>query len=221
MSVEIIDLDRDIRRIKNSSQASINVDGFSTKTMSEGDLKFTETRSSLTLNKKHKGLLWKSNFSKDGNQLVEKDLTVKSNLHVNGNIYGSQTFWYSHNFNYTGTDKVYIGWNRSSGNTGQEVYGKFITPFKGRLLNVLVRSESAGGSSVVGFHKAEDTTTDPNGTATEAITVNMSAADTTYDFKFTQAAKFNRGDVIALSIDATNAVNDINATSIFLFEINV
>ena len=73
----------------------------------------------------------------------------------------------------------------------------------------------------MGFHKASNTTTDPSGTATEEITVNMSAADTTYEFEFTATSKFNKGDVIALSIDPTNALNDSNYTSKWLFDIKM
>jgi len=74
----------------------------------------------------------------------------------------------------------------------------------------------------MGFHKAADTTTDPSGTATESTdAVDMSAADTTYEFEFTATSKFNKGEVIALSIDPTNALNDSNYTSIWLFDIKI
>lgn len=224
------DTNRLIRQMQNSkgssiaegSQRSIIAHAPSRFSMSEGEQVYAqEANKQLALYKKNKGLLHKVNLSSDGNQHIEKDLFIKGNLYTDKRIYGNQVSWYSHNFNYTGTDKVYFGWNRAAGTTSQEVYSKLIAPYKGKLLNVLVRTESVGASSIVGFHKATDTTTDPSATATEAITVNMSAADTTYDFKFTQAAKFNKGDVISLSIDATNAVNDLNATSIFLFEINL
>jgi len=41
---------------------------------------------SLSLYQKRKGFLWKTNLSKDGNQIVDRDLTVNSNLNVIKNI---------------------------------------------------------------------------------------------------------------------------------------
>tara|TARA_E500000331_G_C17220274_1_gene697765 strand:+ start:154 stop:822 length:669 start_codon:yes stop_codon:yes gene_type:complete len=78
-------IDRELRRLKNYSQPSINVDGLSNRNLSEGDLKFTKDKTNLILNKKHKGLLWQSKFYKDGNQIVDKNLTVNGNLDVKGN----------------------------------------------------------------------------------------------------------------------------------------
>ena len=75
-------IDRELRRLKNYSQPNINVDGFSNRNLSEGDLKFTKDKTNLILNKKHKGLLWQSKFYKDGNQIVDKNLTVSGNLNV-------------------------------------------------------------------------------------------------------------------------------------------
>jgi len=40
----------------------------------------------LSLYQKRKGFLWKTNLSKDGNQIVDRDLTVNSNLNVIKNI---------------------------------------------------------------------------------------------------------------------------------------
>jgi len=41
---------------------------------------------SLSLYQKRKGFLWKTNLSKDGNQVIDRDLTVNSNLNVIKNI---------------------------------------------------------------------------------------------------------------------------------------
>ena len=41
---------------------------------------------SLSLYQKRKGFLWKTNLSKDGNQIIDRDLTVNSNLNVIKNI---------------------------------------------------------------------------------------------------------------------------------------
>ena len=158
-------------------------------------------------------------MSSDGNQIVDKDLKIGNNINVNGTVYGTQVYWYSHNFNYTGTAKQYIGWNRAASSTGLEVYSKFIAPYNGRLLKVIARTEGAASNAIIGFHKAANTVTDPSGTATEAITRTYMGADTSYEFDFTVTSSFDKGDVLALSIDALNAINDANFTSIWSFDI--
>ena len=165
------------------------------------------------------GKLWKTYLSSDGNQQVDKDLNVSGNINASGDIYGNQVYWFNHNYSSTETGKHYLGWGRATTGTSISVSQKFIAPYDGILLKVLARTETAGGSSVMGFHKATDPTTDPSGTATETVTVNMAAADTSYEFEFTATSTFNKGDVIALSIDPTNALNDSNYTSIWLFNI--
>ena len=47
----------------------------------------------------------------------------------------------------------------------------------------------------------------------------MGADDTSYEFDFTITSSFDKGDVLALSIDALNAINDANFTSIWSFDI--
>ena len=215
-------MDRNLRKILNSKQDLIsNNINSSASRMIDGQIsigkKFGE---SLSLIIKQGGKLWKTYLSSDGNQQVDKNLNVSGNVNVLGDIYGNQVYWYSHNYTSTETAKQYLGWNRATHSTSITASHKFIAPYDGILLKVLARTESVGGSSVMGFHKASDTTTDPSGTATETVTVNMVAADTSYEFEFTATSTFNKGDIIALSIDPTNALNDSNYTSIWLFNIN-
>ena len=49
----------------------------------------------------------------------------------------------------------------------------------------------------------------------------MSAANTTYEFDFTVTSSFNKGDILALSMDATSAVNDIVFTSIWSMDVTI
>jgi hypothetical protein len=46
-------------------------------------------------------------------------------------------------------------------------------------------------------------------------------ADASYEFDFTVTSSFDKGDVLALSIDALNAINDANFTSIWLFDVTI
>ena len=212
---------RDIRRILNTKQDSLESSGnLSINSMVDGQISISKSSNELlSIQKKKYGRVYKSYMSSDGNQIVDKDLKIGNNINVNGTVYGTQVYWYSHNFNYTGSSKVYLGWNRATTSTSISSAGKFIAPYGGRLLKVLARTESVADSTVIGFHKEDDGTADPSGTATEAITVDMSAANTTYDFDFTPTSIFNKGDILAISMDATNVVNDTNLTSIWSFDI--
>ena len=214
-------MDRNLRKILNLKQDLIsNNINASNSSMIDGQIsigkKFGE---SLSLIIKQGGKLWKTYLSSDGNQQVDKDLNVSGNINASGDIYGNQVYWHSHNYTSNETGKHYLGWGRATTLTSISASHKFIAPYDGILLKVLARTATAGGSSVMGFHKATDTTTDPSGTATETVTVNMAAADTSYEFEFTATSTFNKGDIIALSIDPTNALNDSNYTSIWLFNI--
>ena len=213
---------RDIRRILNTKQDSLESYGnLSINSMTDGQMSVSKSSNGLlSIQKKKYGRVYKSYMSSDGNQIVDKNLTVSNNINVNGTVYGNQIYCYSHNFPYTGTSKIYVSWNRATVSTSIASSGKFIAPYDGRLLKVLARTESVAGSTVIGFHKAVDATTDPSSTATEsADAINMSAADTTYEFNFTATSIFDKGDVLAISMDATNAVNDTVITSVWSFKI--
>jgi hypothetical protein len=214
-------MDRNLRKILNLKQDLIsNNINASNSRMIDGQISISKKfGESLSLIVKQGGKLWKTYLSSDGNQQVDKDLNVSGNINASGDIYGNQVYWFNHNYSSTETGKHYLGWGRATTGTTIAVHQKLIAPYDGILLKVLARTETAGGSSVMGFHKATDTTTDPSGTATETVTVNMAAADTSYEFEFTATSTFNKGDVIALSIDPTNALNDSNYTSIWLFNI--
>ena len=55
----------------------------------------------------------------------------------------------------------------------------------------------------------------PNGTATEAITIEMAVDDTAYTAEFTSAAEFVAGDILAISVTPEAAVYDLVWTAVF------
>ena len=92
-----VTFDRDIRRIQNAKEGSVasgdskNIVSHSpaVRTMSDGEQVFAqESNKPLTLYKKNKGALWKVALSKDGNQIIEKNLEVKGRI-VSNDIRGS------------------------------------------------------------------------------------------------------------------------------------
>ena len=87
-------MSREERRLTNSKQDVIPEINFypSSKSVSEGETVVAHPKGKpVRLYKKLKGMLWWSNFTRDGNQYVDKDLEVKgntilrNNLTVNGN----------------------------------------------------------------------------------------------------------------------------------------
>ena len=82
----------------------------------------------------------------------------------------------------------------------------------------MARSTSVAGSTIIGLHTNTDTNTDLNGVASENITVNMSAADTTYTFAFTIAANYGPGDIVGLKVNPTNDPGTTIITAVWEFE---
>ena len=127
-----------------------------------------------------------------------------------------------------------VGWNASNANkdylpltgyiserdsaSSSNEYIAFVAPYDGLLDKVVVRSEAACGSSVVGFHKSDEGTEVPSSTATEEITVDMTTDDTGYTFTFTGTASFDKGDIITISFDPTNTPYDTVATIVWKFD---
>ena len=78
---------REDRRVLNIKQDSINeIDYYpSSQTVSDGDMIISHPKGkTLRLYKKLKGMLWWNDFTKDGNQIIEKNSEVKGKLKVNG-----------------------------------------------------------------------------------------------------------------------------------------
>ena len=211
---------RDIRRIITSKQDTLESTGnLSISSMADGQLSISKSSSELlSISKKKYGRLYKSYLSSSCNKVIDKNLTIGGNLNVKGTINKEVMIFY-HPFNATGTGKVYLPWSSISEASSINYYNNLIAPYSGRLLKVVARSEEALGSTAIGFHKASDETESPSTTATETITVDMSADDTSYTFDFTKTSSFDSGDVVAVSIDPSNTPNDSRVTSVWLFNI--
>tara|TARA_R100000458_G_C8209575_1_gene197506 strand:- start:260 stop:853 length:594 start_codon:yes stop_codon:yes gene_type:complete len=116
------------------------------------------------------------------------------------------------NYSFTAGTKVYLPLNgyiiESSSSLGRNEYQVFVSPYDGYLNQVIMRSEEACGSTVVGFHKSSAGTEAPNSTASAEVTVDMAEDDIAYKFDFTSDNTFVAGDVLGISFDPTNDAND-------------
>ncbi len=144
------------------------------------------------------------------------------NMTVNGNIYGKMLHMTHHRYNDgSGTGKEYIPWAGTSEQNSPSWITQGVAPYEGKLLKVLIRSSKSGGmgSTVVGIHTNVDGNTVINSTAEETETVNITTANTTYTFTFSNATHFGPGDIIGVSIDPTNAHGNVNVTCVWEYDI--
>ena len=131
------------------------------------------------------------------------------------------------NYNYIAGTKVYlplVGYilERNSLSAANE-YLTYVPPYDGYLNQVIIRSENACGSTVVGLHISSTGTEVPNSTASETVTVDMTTDDTSYKFAFTggmsgTANQFSAGDIIAISFDPTADADDTVFTAEFILD---
>ena len=88
-------MSREERRLTNSKQDVIPEITFypSNKSVSEGETVVAHPKGKpVRLYKKLKGMLWWSNFTRDGNQYVDKNLEVNGDSKSRGNIKCGGTF---------------------------------------------------------------------------------------------------------------------------------
>ena len=213
---------RELRRTQNSKQNKIEVvkSQPSVNSLREGqEVIYISKSNRLKRYRKEQGRLWTSYMDTDNSFKVDRNLNVGKDLNVDGNISGGQVNFFNHNYNANNSDKNFVPWGSISEASSINFYNNIIAPYSGRLLKVLVRCEEAIDTVAVGFHKSPDGTEAPNATATETITLEMGTDDITTEFNFTPVSFFDKGDVIAISIDPEQTANDVKVTSAWLFNI--
>ena len=174
---------------------------------------------------------------KSGEELSSLELSSKSNgaritgdLEVTGEIKGGSfadsNFIHIINTGWVGsTGKIYMPLNgyiiEKSTTASNNEFVSFVAPFDGELSYVIVRSEAACGSSVVGLHVSSAGVEAPNTTASAEVTTLMPTDDTAYKFDFsTVTSRVTAGQIIAISFDPTSSHNDTVATIVFKFDGN-
>ncbi len=152
-------------------------------------------------------------------------LLVRGDIEVIGSILKQPTLHILNGGTYnTGTSKFYlplVGYNvEATTTTAKNENVAFVPPYDGRVKKLLLRSEARVDTVVAGFHISTEGTEVPNATATEEISVEMSADDTTATFDFTGATAFQSGDIIAVSVTPEAAVYDLNWTLVLEYYID-
>ena len=144
---------------------------------------------------------------------------VDGDLEVTGSIVKQPTIHILNGGTYnTGTSKFYlplVGYNlEQTSTTGRNEFVAMVAPYSGKLKKVVLRSEAASLTTVLGFHKSSTATEVPSAVSTEDITVEMAVDDTAYTADFT-TSEFIEGDILAISVTPEAAVYDLVWTAVF------
>ena len=97
----------------------------------------------------------------------------------------------------------------------------FLCPYDGTVEKVIVRSETACGSSIFGMHVGTSTTEIPSTTATQSVTVDMSSTNTNYEFDFDGAGTntFAKGNIMSFSFDPNVIPYDTHCIIVLKFDV--
>ena len=182
--------------------------------------KLSQDRQVVKIGDDSTGLLLKDNRVFVEQQPSEEQ-EVATKKYVDDNSGGSTEFRQilHGGFNYSSSagTKVYLPLNGTlselSNTSSVNEFRSYVVPYDGYLNQVIIRSEEACGSTVVGFHKSSTGTEIPNNTATSTVTIDMSADDTATKFTFGSSNTFSAGDIISISFDPANDANDTNFTA--------
>ena len=136
---------------------------------------------------------------------------------VSGSVRGHELYFIhgASNFNTAAQKFLPMGYNDTE-TAGGTYTSRFVAPCRGRWLRSHVRTTTAGDTSILKLYKAIDGTANP-ATLTEAVTVEMDAADTTFDFVSTSASygvHFQKGDAIAWRFDPETQPDLTNFTHV-------
>ena len=208
---------REIRRIINTKQDSLESTGnLSINSMADGQISIGKSTSELlSIRKKKYGRVYKSYMTSNGNQVVDKNLTVGGNLNVKGHIVGSQYMMFVHNFvDDIGTSKHYLPWGdqteSSSPTTTTSITG-FLSPYNMTLKKIQFRSDIVNQQADITFNlervDSGDNTVDEIASAEFDSTIS---ADTMHQLKrsdFNNIPKIDAGSMAAISIQSDTDFN--------------
>lgn len=203
---------REIRRIINTKQDSLESTGnLSISSMADGQVSIGKSTSELlSIRKKKYGRVYKSYMTSNGNQVVDKNLTVGGNLNVKGHIVGNVFKIIAHNMDDDiGTSEVFLPWfgiTEFANLTG--VSSSFLVPYTMTLKKIMFRPSAITSNSsadlTVRLKKMDDGDTVVDTVATATYSPSL-AGDTFLVVNrsdFDNNPKFEIGDNCGISIQA-------------------
>ena len=219
--------DRDMRKLANTKQSSIEFQGKpSVHGMLDGQVAIEkQSNSQLALYRKKYGKLWKSYMSSNGDQYVDKILTTKyTNKFIDYRVF-------RHNFkDDLPATKIYVPWQAVTEQTDLlDEFSSFLTPFKMTCHKILFRPpaiDTAATDIVFGIEKIDSGDTTVDSVCTFDATSNW-VDNTNFIINqsdWTASPTVGVGDLVGISIQAddTNIVtgeSEFSMTSVWRVEI--
>jgi hypothetical protein len=202
----------------------------SSRNMADGEQIFAkESNKPLALYKKFKGTLWKTYFSNDGNQFVEKKLTTNKLEYTNSFI-DYRTF--THNFtDDISTSEIFIPWmGVTEGADMDDARRAYLVPFGMSLNKIMLRGETFTSSTIssdirVKIYKQDnDQTTDNVAVADYTDDITQSTTFTLFKSDFDNVPYIEAGDKCGISMQASSDPSgntDWWITSVWRVEIKI
>ncbi len=155
------------------------------------------------------------------------ELHVDGDIKATGIINAKQRSITSHKYTYTnGSDAVFVRFNAAGSNTSGGVNNNFIAPVNGRLLKVLIRTDSTPGNTEIALCKITNGTgTLGAGSPSADVMINVSTANTTYIADFSGLSSphditFSEGNVLGIRINPTSNHGNVDITVVWEFDWN-
>jgi len=136
-------MSRNIRRLINSvEQPQTFSDGAPASSLQEGGTLVSLDKGRLAVRRKHKGIVFKSTMSRDGNEIIDKKLTTNE-LEYKRKFVDYRTF--IHNFDDDlPASKIYMPWQGTGEqSTSSSPTTAYLTPFKMICEKLIVRFEAS------------------------------------------------------------------------------
>ena len=202
--------DRDIRRLNNTKQDSIEFRGKpSIDNMLDGQLAIEkQPNSQLALYRKKFGKLYKAYMSANGNQVVDRTLTAGSIKYTRG-FTDYRTFKHSFTDDLPAT-KIYVPWQGTGEQTTLlESRSGYLSPFKMTCHKLLVRTpaiDTVATDIVFGIDKIDSGDTTIDSICTYDATDNWSSNSnfTINQSDWSASPTIEAGDLVGISIQADN-----------------
>ena len=208
-------MDRATRKLMHTKQDSLTMNGTpSLSTMIDGQIAIgSASGEQLSIYAKNKGQLWKTKMSSDGNMYVD------GNLNVKGDVTGMIPYIHFVNIYSTFTSEFWLPFNTLTETTTMDYRYKNMMPYDGYLSKIMFRAQADTGSTVLKFYKASNDTHNPSASGS-AVTVDPSDDDTATTAVFGPKYSFVSGNIVALSVNATNSPGgDMNFAVVFKFKV--
>jgi len=160
-----------------------------------------------------------------GSSLQVNDSAIISpngNATFGGGLRGKFLHYDHYNYDFGGTTEVFVPMDRNpvesanDNNQGE----RFVVPYDGRVVKVLIRTEvAAGDPTIIRVYNASDGTQRPSvGGTPEQQVVDVATADTTVAATFSGSQHFSAGDAVGFSVIAAAGPGEVNVTVVYEYD---